>query len=104
MKRKTMSYSEFIQYRNKIITRLNARNRTFPKLEKNKKTYYEIRLDEINELYPEYSKFGKIELKKVQSVTKLYTAIVVTDLRYKWMQVLFYTIEPLQHSLMFLEP
>lgn len=61
--RKTIyTFEEFIQYRNKILTRLAARKKTFP----NDKglSYYEIRLIELNESYPEFAKIGKIQLKE----------------------------------------
>lgn len=58
-----MTYEEFLMYRNKIIQRMNARNKAFPKTDRSKLTYYEIRLNEINEQYPEFSKFGVIKLK-----------------------------------------
>lgn len=66
MKHKRFSYEEFIDYRNKIVLRLHARNRVFTKSkqDKFKEQYYEIRLKQINEQYPEFSKFGQIKLKK----------------------------------------
>lgn len=63
-------YKQFIEYRNKILTRLAARNRNFPK-ESGKLTYYEIRLKELNEAFPEFAKFGYIRLKNQEDRTKL---------------------------------
>ena len=56
------TYQEFIAYRNRIILRMGARRRNFPNDPVN---YYEIRLRELNDQYPEFSKFGKIELKEM---------------------------------------
>lgn len=60
---KQMTFEEFIAYRNKIITRMNARNKHFKKID-NQDSYYEIRLKEINDMYPEFNKLGHITLKK----------------------------------------
>lgn len=61
---KHMNLQEFIDYRNMIITRLHARNKNFKKDNPLDKTYYEIQLDYINEMFPEFAKLGHIELKK----------------------------------------
>lgn len=59
MKNKTLTLKQFIQYRNMLLVRRDARKKNFPE----KITYYDIRIKELNELYPEFSNFGKINLK-----------------------------------------
>lgn len=61
MKRKILTYEQFIAYRNKMIIRRDARRRSFPK---DPDSYYDIRIREINQLYPEYAHFGQIQLKE----------------------------------------
>lgn len=50
----------FIDYRNKIIIRQRARKKAF---RDTKESYYDIRLKELNELFPQYKNFGIITLK-----------------------------------------
>jgi hypothetical protein len=64
MRIKKLTEIEYINERNRVIHRLKARNRAFPKTDPTKLTYWEIRLRELDEQYPEYSHFGKIYLKE----------------------------------------
>lgn len=59
-KNKPLTLTQYVDYRNKLITRRDARHKHFP----NKTTYYDIRLDEIDRQYPQFSAMGKIKLKR----------------------------------------
>lgn len=52
---------KIIEYRNKILTRLNSRLKNFG----NKKNYYQIRLSQIDTAYPDLKGKGIIVLKGV---------------------------------------
>lgn len=58
--KKDLSPEEYIAYRNKILTRRDARRRAFPK---DPASYYDIRIRELDSAYPEYTGLGKIQLK-----------------------------------------
>lgn len=56
---------KLIEYRNKIITRLRSRVKHFgAKGSNGNNNYYELRLNEIDSLHPEFKGKGLILLKK----------------------------------------
>lgn len=57
---KTLTLQEYIDYRNKLVTRRDARARHFPE----KVTYYTARLEILDRQYPEFRGIGHIQLKK----------------------------------------
>lgn len=60
MRNKPRSLVEYIQYRTTILVRAKARTSKF---KDSKENYYWYRLREIDEQFPEFSKFGEIHLK-----------------------------------------
>lgn len=63
MKNKPRTLQEYIEYRNKLITRLEARKRQGLRPISGKEDYYTIRLREIDEQISEFKGIGKVYLK-----------------------------------------
>lgn len=61
MKNKTLTLNQFIEYRNKLVTRREARHKHFPE----KTTYYDLRLEQLDKKFPEFKGLGKINKKGV---------------------------------------
>lgn len=57
---KIITLEQYIEYRNKIVTRQRSRKKHFAST---KKSYYDIRLEQLDEAYPQFSKLGIINLK-----------------------------------------
>lgn len=54
-----MSLNQFIEYRNKLIIRREARHKNFPE----KVTYYDLKLETLDNAFPEFKGMGLIKLK-----------------------------------------
>lgn len=59
-RRRLFTPEEFIKYRNIVRKRAEARRKAFPE---DPPSYWELRLREIEDLYPEFNAFGQIRLK-----------------------------------------
>ncbi len=55
-----LTLEQFITYRNKIIIRLRSRQKHF---KSDKPSYYEIRLQELNDQFSQFKNFGLIKTK-----------------------------------------
>lgn len=59
MKNKTLTLNQFIDYRNKLVTRREARHKHFPE----KVTYYDLRIQQLDNQFPQFKGLGKIVKK-----------------------------------------
>lgn len=58
-KNKPLTLTQYVDYRNKLLIRRDARRKNFSK----QVNYYDIRIEEIDRQYPQFSGLGKIKLK-----------------------------------------
>lgn len=61
MKNQILTLEQFIEYRNKLVTRREARHKNFPE----KTTYYDLRLKKLDKQFPQFKGIGKIYKKGV---------------------------------------
>lgn len=62
MKNKPRTFEQYIEYRNTLVTRRDARKRS-GLLPKNSEDYYTIRIREIDSQYPQFKAMGHVKLK-----------------------------------------
>lgn len=60
---KTVTLEQFIEYRNKVVARARA-------VKFNKSRYYAIRLEQLDDAYPEFAKIGIIETAESQELSR----------------------------------
>jgi len=63
MKNKPRTLEQYIQYRNTLVIRRDARERQGLKPVDGKEDYYTIRIRELDNQHPEFKGMGKVKLK-----------------------------------------